>query len=331
MELRDELQALRALIADRSAFLPGDLEKVTAAIQQNWMAAAFQDVSDECLRRYFSDHLKVLSSLSERCGKEGEDQIQEALLSLIDGLLDSRRSLLNENLFCPPAFIRREFARIGEHLKGWHCPLPSIPSDWLSVFLGSWDSLSLTFGQVRYLTVFIVGLGKARTEPETLCYLVTENFNHTGLFRSLTLTIKGDDLADLARLRSSLRAIPVRQGAAFDPSWCTLKEMIVGWLDEEIALRHEAPATLQEKLHLNTSVAHLACLLRLFYEEGFLFETSLTRIFRQVNGNIRTKKQSLISEGSLSKEFYATDQHTAGRVRDLLQRMLVRLNRKFFP
>jgi hypothetical protein len=111
--------------------------------------------------------------------------------------------------------------------------------------------------------------------------------------------------------------------------------MVVNWLTEEIALKEKSLNKRSEviipKIPLEMSVAHLSCLIRLLYEESVFATQNLQFIFKCFAGHYQSKRQAVISPGSLSKEFYSIDQHTAARVRDLLQRMVQRINRNFFP
>jgi len=104
---------------------------------------------------------------------------------------------------------------------------------------------------------------------------------------------------------------------------------------EEIALTEKSLCKGSEvvvpKIPLEMSVAHLSCLIRLLYEESVFATQNLQSIFKCFAGYFQSKRQAVISAGSLSKEFYSIDQHTAARVRDLLQRMVLRINRDFFP
>jgi hypothetical protein len=111
--------------------------------------------------------------------------------------------------------------------------------------------------------------------------------------------------------------------------------MLKGWMNEEIGIAEAAMAHTvtvgQEKLHLGMSVAHLGCLLRLFFEQKIFATTSLHDIFKFAAAHLQTVRQDSISPGSLSKEYYSVSQKTAAVVRDMLQQMLLRVNRKYFP
>jgi len=109
--------------------------------------------------------------------------------------------------------------------------------------------------------------------------------------------------------------------------------MLLAWLKEEVNLLSitSAPGTTPSKIPLNLPVAYLACLIRVFYEEGCFRGVTLTEIFKDMAATFSTVRQPTVSAGSLSKEYYSVNQITAARVKELLQKMVVRLNQQFFP
>ena len=168
--------------------------------------------------------------------------------------------------------------------------------------------------------------------------LVSLNFNHLGYLSwlqdhigELIAALGSDSLRKswLIAEQARVRALPERLGAVYHPDWPSLKTMLADWLAGQIRLLPETAEIV--KLPLNMSVAHLACLIRLFYEEDWYKETNLTAIFNFHASVFATKKQAAISPGSLSKEYYGIDQVTAAIILDKLQKMAARINRNFFP
>lgn len=82
---------------------------------------------------------------------------------------------------------------------------------------------------------------------------------------------------------------------------------------------------------MRISVSYMACLIKLFYEEELFATENLTSIFKFYASNFTSKRQPVISQDSLSKEYYSLDAHTAARIKKILQNMIDRLNRGFFP
>ncbi|GAA4326250.1 hypothetical protein GCM10023149_28930 [Mucilaginibacter gynuensis] len=114
--------------------------------------------------------------------------------------------------------------------------------------------------------------------------------------------------------------------------------MLGGWLDEQIN-KLESKLFQEEinlpvagkKVLLQLPVAQIAFFARLFVDGKLLNGLSLTELFDFISKNFSSKKQSVISPGSLSKEYYSPEQVTAGRVRGFLLDMVAYINRHFFP
>lgn len=181
--------------------------------------------------------------------------------------------------------------------------------------------------------------------------LIYLNFNHLGFLAYWQEYIHEElDNADsreqysdiLSKWMAYAKGLQTKPGFAYAPAWPNIKVILEGWLREETALvigpmqkvagdGLATGAQLHEKIILNLSVAHIACLTRLFYEEGCFATNSVTDIMKSISKNYQSKRQQQISPGSLSKEYYSVTQVTAARVRDLLQRMTARINKSYFP
>jgi hypothetical protein len=336
--LKDELQAVRALMTGSPAVSVCRLKEVCDEVTRCWSAARFSDAPEHSFRRYLNYHLAAVTAISDdlaggRCAGS-PCLVQQALLGLTDHLLFTYPECLDTRVQAPLAFTQRAYAQMALKIQKWKPSEDRPVLDWLSLYLLKPGAESPSFDHIGYLADLVSELGtRPRTEEELVCLLISNNFNHLGFYRVLTQKLSGRGLAELKRKRADLMGIPSKTGTAFDPSWISLKEMLGGWLNEELILLESPAAETRpaEKLYLDLSVAHLACFVRLFYEEGLMASASLTDIFRAMCGSFRTKRQPAISQGSFSKEFYSINQETAARVRDLLQRMLARVNRKYFP
>ncbi len=182
---------------------------------------------------------------------------------------------------------------------------------------------------------------------KTLIYL---NFNHLAFLTyyqdkiSLELQDAGSDehvVHTLQYYLSLVKSLQTKPGFSYDPAWPSVKIMMETWLTDQIAMCGipssapfgTAPKTNEssEKMSLNVSVAHLACLIRLLFEENFFTTASLTDILKFISKHYRSKRQEYISQGSLSKEYYSINQVTAAMVRDLLHRMIASINKNHFP
>ena len=177
--------------------------------------------------------------------------------------------------------------------------------------------------------------------------LIRCNFNHLGFLTFVQEKIRSDlAVLPLAGRREKLCSLILQYAGcgepatalAYDSHWPGLRVMLGGWLREELAhltAVEQVPLPFGVKgaasrLFLDTSVAHLACFLRAFHDEGMV-NIPLSELFKFVSAHFRTRRQPAISAGSLSKEFYSISQFTAARVRDRLAKMAARLGADYFP
>ncbi|WP_179414593.1 hypothetical protein HDF19_00390 [Mucilaginibacter sp. E4BP6] len=84
-------------------------------------------------------------------------------------------------------------------------------------------------------------------------------------------------------------------------------------------------------MELKLTIAQLALLLRLLYEEGIFVVISIASLLRFFSLHFMSKRQKQISYGSMNKLYYSGDQFTGYAVRELLLNMVNRLNKMFFP
>ena len=361
--LKDELTGIQLLFREvqsdaEDRCFSSRLQKMVEKIAYAWTQAAFSASPDHSLKRYFQFHLDGIRQLSDTIfscrisacqNTRGQlDEIDAALISLIRLIVDNFNSYFDRNATAPQSYhldlfeamqdgnlsLRRDLAcsPIDASLK--KCVL-----DYLVQMVGPAPATRYTFGSLFYYqnfvlklsemksSVFIKGLNEKLAEK-----LISLNFNRLDfmLYQTNVLTQKsGNDLTVLKLTRRSYQWRMVSQDAC-EPSWPSITEMLAGWLDEELnAVKLDVfPA---EKLSLNLSVAHLACLTRLFFEENIYNSQALTAIFKFIAGHFETKRQSHISTGGFSKEYYSVSQVTAAVIRDKLLRMVSRINREYFP
>ncbi|WP_114941273.1 hypothetical protein [Mucilaginibacter endophyticus] len=175
--------------------------------------------------------------------------------------------------------------------------------------------------------------------------LIELNFNHLDLFnfRQQQIRAKFERLnprSAISVVRQELLKIPYqekRNTLRLDNRWSPTGEMLCNWLTGELnsfETQLDADSKISQnlqKLPFQLSVAHLACLIRLFAKEHIFGEITLTEIFNFFGRNCSSKRQSVISAGGISKEFYSMSQVVAAEMRDILQRMINRINRDYFP
>lgn len=226
--------------------------------------------------------------------------------------------------------------------------------DYLDVFSVAAQPPYFRFGQLSYYRYFLQELtaffeGQPNHDDQLLQFaLIRLNFNHLGFLACFQQNLKnkasqaGSPGACLNIFSSTQRQLAYLHPLVpfcFDPSWPPVHTMIGNWLEEEMALaptRYQsiiAPSATPsyEKMPLNFSVANLACLTRLLFEEGFYAVNNVTDVLKFTAKHFHSKKQLHISPGSLSKEYYDITQVTAANVLDLLKRMSARVSRQYFP
>jgi hypothetical protein len=355
-------------------FLPGDWFKQSATdvdeaadqICKAWEKAAFSELPDHSIRRYFQYQLEGISKFSDTLYEvpdaERAQHIQLQLLGLIDRLFRYHLPEINPCTTAPLAYQNRLIGELRGDLDLWITRLHSAPvspalkdclTNWLKLMINIPAELRFSFRFLNYFRKLSAGLLMIEfTHPdieEQLTTMLSQyNFNHLNflIYRQQAIRQKSASfdrplsrLGYLQERKAEILVYPEIMEDCYDPSWPSLKIMLAAWVQEQINL---AEFELKKELELksvvvtdkqlvNISVAHLACLIRLFLEENVLASQNTRNVIQFFSTHFRTKKQAAISAGSLSKEFYSIDQHTAARVRDLLQKMVQRLNRNFFP
>ncbi|OJW17975.1 hypothetical protein [Mucilaginibacter sp. 44-25] len=323
----DELQELKSRIHGYAATCACSDEELIAGIILKWRDASFSPLSNESIGRYYRWQLNELVKLSTELPIN--DQRQQLLLSLIDHFLLAHGLFCDLSQLAPPVYVERAKEQQFTYLRA-PGKLNSTTGKWLKASSPSFYD-ACNFRQLRYLgEVSTLLEPHIRHEENLVNLLISLNFNYLGYYHHLCDIWDGLSEAALELKRAEINSLPVREDCSYDPRWPSLKALLYGWLNEKNDLIKGGTIPMT-KLHLNMSVAHLAFLIRLLKEEGVTTACTLTELLTQVSSCIRTKKQAAISEGSLSKEFYGTDQHTAARVRDLLHRMVANINRRFFP
>jgi hypothetical protein len=216
----------------------------------------------------------------------------------------------------------------------------------------------MSYRELIYLKTYIGEISgvleKARDpEPEAdlIVALYYLNFNHLAFFTYCQQRFRGEAAAArsakeyaamISTALAALRSTRTKPGFYFHQDWPGIKEMMETWLRDELEIAMASQKTInpssqviaiadEEKIELQLSVSQIACLTRLFYEEHIFPEASVIDLLKFVSRHYRSKRQQQISHGSLSKEYYGISQVTAAVVRDLLQRMVSRINKLYFP
>jgi len=227
--------------------------------------------------------------------------------------------------------------------------------DYLSPFFDDRRPPGISYREAAYLKIFVRELEAAlsRSEGEVdakvseTLFLI--NFNHLGFFLYCQQQVKNElefpdtksgYIAILSTWLSLIRSFEARPGLAYHPEWPPVKQMMETWLKGELETAMAGATYLnpplsaagdEEKMELQLSVSQIACLARLFYEENVYPDASVTDLLLFISRHYRSKRQEHISPKSLSKEYYGVSQVTAAVIRDLLSRMVTRINKVYFP
>lgn len=337
------------------------LSDQTALIRKTWEDAAFSELPHHSLFRYFNHQLEGITAFLDR--HSGWNQtVTGCLLQQIDHLQQYYAPYFNWDARAPQAYHRHLTVNLAGTIESVRSRLRAANVDpelsccllhWLDESTEQHPAVHYTFRCLKYTESLIGSIssfdfGESGAADNLTLLLSRLNFNHLAFLayrqsqtRRSAQNLDGltGGLRFLRQEKAAVAACPQIRETAYDPALPSLKEMLTAWLQEEITLAEMTikeqselpPVCRSEKQAVDLSVAHLACLIKLFLEENLLVSRSTKTVFQFFANHFQTKRQTAISAGSLSKEFYSIDQHTAARVRDLLQRMITRINRNFFP
>ncbi|MDO3641528.1 hypothetical protein [Mucilaginibacter sp. L3T2-6] len=192
-------------------------------------------------------------------------------------------------------------------------------------------SVTIAFEDSRDLTHSVV---------EALFYL---NFNHNSfclwyqenLIRKSLILGENDQLSLLKRELLLLKTMPVILTVSYDPELMPVNNLLENWLNEYIKEKNNQQNLMEtdisDKIELKLTVAQLALLIRLLYEEGVFAMKNIAGLLRFFSKYFMSKKQEHISYGSMNKLYYSSDQFTGYAVRELLLKMVAKINKMFFP
>jgi hypothetical protein len=332
-------------------------------VRLGWNRASFSDASNHSLTRYFSYHLEGIREISDTLFEiHGDTEIvahlQQELIGLVDYQRKYFRKFFDEDIVAPVAYYQNLATMLSAAIAALNSDLEQTANDdplkacvmgYLNEMLAVETGSSFTFRSLFYFESVVIALhglhlSKAAEKARQLIVdtLISLNFNHLGFFeyqrqQLLISTYHADLWKKLEMMEDKLIALKCMPNSSpcYDPAWPSLNEMLCGWLNEETQKIRNTLNSLSsvpvKKLPFSLSVAQLAFVIKLFNYENLFNNPNLTDIFKFFASNTETKKQKQISARSLSKEFYKVDQVTAAIVRNLLQKMIGRINRDFFP
>lgn len=304
--------------------------------REAWAAAAFSDVTDEALHRYFNFHFNFLSGLiAENAQNDSMDGLEE-LFKLMDHLLSFFKKFIDS---CQPVaihYVNYRICSLQSKYQQFVDQLSLLNSD-KEFNLCLTESLSpiyeppiaehIELGALFYRECLIVELAGKRYKPELMTNdsiistLISFNFNHVrflGYLRrkavdGLLKIKKSEHLEYLAVLGSEFPVTDLIDNGCFDSKCPHISVMYRDWLKDyrvllTLSLQPEKESNLIDKVPLNISVKQLACMIRALYQSGFYGNVSLTAIFDHAAAVFTTKRQEHISAESISNAYYAMEQ-----------------------
>jgi hypothetical protein len=131
-----------------------------------------------------------------------------------------------------------------------------------------------------------------------------------------------------------LKSFQVMSKIAYNPKIPSLNIQLEMWLNELIRQKKlliDIEYVQSEKIELKLTVAELALLIRLLYEEGVFGVKNITGLLRFFSSHFVTKKQGNISNSSMINHYYTKDKFNGSTLRELLLRMVAKINKLYFP
>lgn len=352
----------------RQEALINELQREIDRLQSLWTGLLFGPIREHTLTRYLQFHQAgLLLLLEEWNGKQDHsgrqtagttaDSIVEQLLAGLLAFLKTKASRYFDQDQALSRYERESFREnASKMLDELHVELDESVSDpafremltrVLKAAIGSRQLAGTTYRQadnlLHWITIIRHVLNE-RTATESLFQsLYRYNFNVPELFgwyeQFLSLKPAGTAPKAAALTRDqqvkSLRFITVDTRQAFlpgEPATSVLAGLLLS--DADIAQNYSGQSEkhLQRKpMPLTLSVPQLGLFLRLCYLEGCFADPNISRLMRFFATRFSSKMSATISVKSLGRLFYTADLTTAATVRNILQRMVLQINKTYFP
>lgn len=312
------------------------VEQSCGRAREAWAAAAFSDVTDEALHRYFNFHFNFLSGLiAEKAQINGVDGLDE-LFKLMDHLLSFFKKFIDPRQLVANQYVNYKICSLQPKYQQFVNQLSLLNSD-KEFNLCLRESFSpiyeppiaehIELGALFYREGLIVELAGKRNKPELMTNesiistLIAFNFNHVrflGYLRrkavdGLSQIKKSEYLEYLAVLGSEFPVTDLIDNGCFDSKCPHISVIYRDWLKDyrvllTLSLQPEKESNLIDKVPLNISVKQLACMIRALYQSDFYGNVRLTAIFDHAAAVFTTKRQEHISAESISNAYYALEQ-----------------------
>ncbi|WCT14435.1 hypothetical protein [Mucilaginibacter jinjuensis] len=336
---------------------------ICARVRRSWEDAVLSEAPEHILVRYFHYQLDSVFAIANsyyKCGNKTEEPAWQLIVNLIDHLHVYYSCYFNCKAISPDLYrlhVSKQLKSKVDLVKnGLNTMNDAALGDMFLKYLnhaGCLDqSIKLSFQNLDYFIRLINNLAGidyslGNAEELFLNELFQSNFNHLSFFVYLQQQLStkqeqalnpAEKLTTMREQQAAICSRPVIATLIYDEAWPSLKTMLGCWLEEAIHFTEQSiddalknGESIFPKIPVELPVAHFAYLTHLFVDENIFGNQNLKVLFRFFADHFQTKRQPAISPGGFSKAYYSADQQTAARVRALLEKMLTRIKRDFFP
>jgi hypothetical protein len=282
----------------------------------------------------------------------------DQLVQLKDFQIQYFNSYINEegkvlDVATPP--LRKYMAELADELgaglkvAAMDGQLKTVILDYLDLISIKEPTAPITYQAAGYLINFMESLsGTIDSDDRDLTDTVTEglfylNFNYNRfcqwyrerILKRKELLLPREQLPMLLMEQLTLKSMQVVSAIGYNTQGLPVNILLEGWLDELIRQGKQqnvkSDDDTPDKMELKLTVAQLALLIRLLYEEDVFAMKNIAALLRFFAAHFMSKKQERISYGSMNKLYYTGDQFTGSAVRELLLKMIAKINKMFFP
>ncbi len=288
--------------------------------------------------------------------------LRQSVLPVLDDLLAFVReqfsSWCSEQQKIPER-LRRSFTReITETLDASCFPVADPEHDLLKKVKDSIrhrlteDHAGVTYGLMNYLHTFLENVNRIQTgkQEHALLTALTDlliaiNFNEVAVMEDMVSGIRkeaekiGSVKEQIEYLNGRLKKvnqIPFRPGCLYNEQNESVSFFLGNWIKAEILFLEKSlqlfsnpfyPPGFQGtpsgyKVHLDLSVAQMACLLRLLVECNIVKSDSAMELFNFLAQHFQSKKQENISAESVRVQFYHVTESTREEIHKVVLRLL---------
>jgi hypothetical protein len=159
----------------------------------------------------------------------------------------------------------------------------------------------------------------------------------------MKLSASAEQLEQLSLYYKNINQTQIKPGFYYYKQQQSLKEMLQSWIQEEIEflktkrqLNMIIPASTielekqSELVQVALSAQQLSFFLKLLVEEKIILNKNQLELIRRMAKNFKTVGKEQPSAGSIRNKYYSVEQSTAKSIKDILIKMLNRINKFYF-